>query len=235
MKIEILYGELCNLFGDAFNIKYLEKCLPDASFIYTGIEDTPLFTKEHVDLVYMGPMSENTQELVISKLSKYKKEIKDNINNNTNFLITGNAIEVFGKYIENEDGSKIQGLGIFDVYAKRQMMKRFNAFTIGSFNNIEVVGFKSQFTQMYGNNNKYFLDVIRGTGINPESNKEGIKDHNFIATYLLGPILVLNPLFTKYLLKQMGSKKLDLIYEKESLLAYQRRVEEFKDTKRNLN
>lgn len=235
MKIEVLYGELCNLFGDAFNIKYLEKCLPNATFIYTGIEDVPLFTKEHVDLVYMGPMSENTQELVISKLSKYKKELKENIKNNINFLITGNAIEVFGSYIENEDGSKIECLGLYDIYAKRQMMKRFNAFTIGTFNDIEVVGFKSQFTQMYGNNDKYFLDVIRGCGINPDSNKEGIKDHNFIATYLLGPILVLNPLFTKYLLKQMGSQNLDLIFEKESLLAYQQRVEEFKDTKRNLN
>src|SRR5574344_2454954 len=135
MKIEILYSEFANLFGDFANVKYLEKCLPKAKFIYTGIEDVPLFTHDKVDLIYMGPMSESNQELVINKLSKYKKEIKDNISNNTNFLITGNAIEVFGKYIENEDGSKIQGLGIFDVYAKRQMMKRFNAFTIGSFNN----------------------------------------------------------------------------------------------------
>lgn len=236
MKIEILYSELCNLFGDFANIKYLEKCLPKAKFIYTGIEDVPVFTHQKVDLVYMGPMSEDTQELVISKLMPYKNEIKENIKNNTNFLVTGNALEIFGKYILNEDGTKIDGLGIFNVYAERAMMKRFNTLVLGNFKDIEMVGFKSQFTQMYGNNEKkYFIDVIRGTGINKLSNKEGIKDHNFIGTYLLGPILILNPLFTKYLLKQMGAKKTNLVYEKEAMLAYSKRLEEFKDMNRNLD
>ncbi len=32
----------------------------------------------------------------------------------------GNALEVFGKYIENEDGSKIEGLGITELYAKKR-------------------------------------------------------------------------------------------------------------------
>lgn len=235
MIIEVLYSELCNLFGDSANIKYLEKCLPKARFIYTGIEDVPAFTHEKVNLIYMGPMSENTQELVISKLSKYKKEIKDNIDNDVNFLIVGNALEVFGKYIENEDGTKIEGLSIFDVYAKRDMMKRYNTLVLGTFNDIEMVGFKSQFTQMYGDNSQYFIDVKRGTGINKESIKEGIKVNNFIGTYLLGPILIINPLFTKYLLNKMGSKDTTLVYEKEAMLAYNKRLEEFKDMNRKLD
>lgn len=235
MKIEILYSEFANLFGDFANVKYLEKCLPKAKFIYTGIEDVPLFTHDKVDLIYMGPMSESNQELVINKLSKYKKEIKDNIKDNTNFLITGNAIEVFGKYIENDDGSKIDGLGIFNVYSKRNMMKRFNTLVLGNFKDIEIVGFKSQFTQMYGDNSNYFIDVVRGTGINPDSNKEGIKQNNFIATYLLGPILIVNPLFTKYLLSKIGAKDNKLVYEDELLIAYEERLKEFKDPNRNLD
>ena len=27
MKVEILFSEVCNLFGDSWNAKYLEKCL----------------------------------------------------------------------------------------------------------------------------------------------------------------------------------------------------------------
>ena len=33
MKIEILFPEFCNLFGDTYNMIYLEKTLPDAEFI----------------------------------------------------------------------------------------------------------------------------------------------------------------------------------------------------------
>ena len=40
MKIEMLYPEVCNLFGDISNIKYLKKCLPDAEIIKTEIIKT---------------------------------------------------------------------------------------------------------------------------------------------------------------------------------------------------
>ena len=33
MKIEVLFPEFCNLFGDAYNMVYLEKTLPEAEFI----------------------------------------------------------------------------------------------------------------------------------------------------------------------------------------------------------
>ena len=32
MKIEVLFPEFCNLFGDAYNMVYLEKTLPEAEF-----------------------------------------------------------------------------------------------------------------------------------------------------------------------------------------------------------
>ena len=31
MKIEVLFPEFCNLFGDAYNMVYLEKTLPEAA------------------------------------------------------------------------------------------------------------------------------------------------------------------------------------------------------------
>ena len=36
MKIEILYPEFCNLNGDMGNMKYLEKCIPEAEIIETS-------------------------------------------------------------------------------------------------------------------------------------------------------------------------------------------------------
>ena len=130
MKIETLFPEFCNLFGDISNIKYLKKCLPNAEFIDSSIDQEPAFVKEDVNLIYLGPMTERTQEKVINKLQPYKERIIELINKGTVFLFTGNALEVLGKYIENEDGSKIEGLGIFDVYAKRDMMHRHNSLCI---------------------------------------------------------------------------------------------------------
>ena len=50
MKIEMLYPEVCNLFGDISNIKYLKKCLPDAEIIKTEINSEPAFVTQDVDI-----------------------------------------------------------------------------------------------------------------------------------------------------------------------------------------
>lgn len=228
MKIEILFPEFCNLYGDMFNMKYLKKCLPNAEFIETALEEEPAFVKENVSLIYLGPMTEKTQEKVISKLLPYKEKILELIENNVVFLFTGNAIEVLGKYIENEDGTRIDGVGIFDVYAKRDMFHRHNSFLIGKYEDIEVIGFKSQFTMLYGDNsNMAFLEVEKGIGINKESKLEGIKKNNFIGTYLIGPLLILNPLFTKKILEMLGVEN-EVALKEDTMAAYEARLKELR-------
>ena len=140
MKIEMLYPEVCNLFGDISNIKYLKKCLPDAEIIKTEINSEPAFVTQDVDMIYMGPMPENIQEVAIRKLRPYKERIEELIKKNVVFLVTGNA---FG-------------------------------------------------------------------------------------TYLIGPILILNPLFTKKLIQMLGVKEPTIAFEKETMAAYEQRLEEFK-------
>lgn len=232
MKIEVLFPEFGNLFGDSSNISYLRKCLPDAEIIETSINSTPTFVEQDVNLIYMGPMSERAQEIVIKKLLPYKVRIEELIEKNVTFLFVSNSVEVLGKYIENEDGSKISGLGIFDIYAKRDMMNRKNSNVIGKFEDIEVVGFQSQFTDVYGENKEnYFLELDAGIGIGENSKFEGIRRNNFIGTYVIGPILILNPLFTQKLLKMMGVEEPKLALEKEVMAAYEARLKEFKKFK----
>ena len=91
-------------------------------------------------MIYMAPMPESIQELAIKKLEPYKERIKELIDKKVVFLLVGNAVEVFGKYIENEDGSKIEALGLLDLYAKRDMMHRHNSAFIGDFEDIKVIG-----------------------------------------------------------------------------------------------
>ena len=75
MKIEILYPELCTLYGDKGNMQYLKLCLPDAEFVETTLNAKPLFLTEDIDLVYMCSMSEKSQEVILSRLLPLKEEI----------------------------------------------------------------------------------------------------------------------------------------------------------------
>ncbi len=229
ITIEILFPEFCNLYGDISNMEYLKKCMPKANFIETAFDEEPTFNKQKVNLIYLGPMTESRQEKVIQKLMPYKEKIEKLIEENTIFLITGNAIEVFGDKIENEDGSKIQALGIFDIYAKRDMLHRHNSIFVGTWEDTQLVGFKSQFTFSYGENSKnYFAKVEKGIGLNKESNLEGIQQNNFIATYLIGPILILNPYFTEKLIQKMGIEKPNIAFREDLIQAYNQRLEELK-------
>ena len=230
IKVEVLYPEFCNLFGDDFNARYLEMCDDSIELIRTNLNSEPYFVKnDDVRMIIMGAMTEDGQELCLEKLKPHKERIEELINKDVVFLLTGNSLELFGKSIENEDGSSIECLNIFGTVAKRNMLDRHNSLFIGEFEDIDVVGFKSQFAHSYGN-----IDDIGafkkkgGVGFSPESNYEGVRIHNFFATYLLGPILVMNPLFTKKIMELLGIKNPHVKYEDVSLKAYNKRVEEFK-------
>lgn len=232
MKIEILFPETCNLYGDIQNMEYLKKCLPDAEFINTGLDEDPRFINEKIDLIYLGPMTERMQEKVIQKLLPYKEKIEELIDKGTVFLFTGNALEVLGKYIENEDGTRIEGIGIFDTFAKRDMMHRYFGAVLGEGTGLDFVGFKVTFSFSYGENKDcYFFDVKKGIGLNKDSKLEGIRKNNFIGTYLIGPILIMNPLFTKYLITLLGVDEPKLAFEEEIIDAYNDRLEEFKSNR----
>ena len=236
MKIEILFPEISNIYGDSGNVMYLKQSIPNVEIIETNLGEKPAFIEDEIDLIYLGSMTEKMQEKAINSLMEYKENIKIGINEGQAFLCTGNAIEIFGQYIENEDGSKIDGLNILDIYSKRDMMHRYNSLFLGEFEGIKIVGFKSQFSHEYGDNaTNYFAKVIRGSGLNKNSKLEGIKVNNFIATTILGPILVLNPEFTKYFIKNiLKQENVSIAFEEEAMEAYRKRLAEFEDKKRKL-
>ena len=234
MKIEALFPELCNLFGDAMNVEYLHRAVPEAELTKTSLKDRPAFLDGNTNLVYLGSMTESAQDTASKQLLPHREQILESIESGTVFLITGNALELFGTRIENEDGSYIKTLGVFDLFAKRQMMKRYSSIYLGSFGDMDIVGFKSQFAHNYDDgdgNVPALFQTLRGAGRKPGQAEEGVRIHNLMATNLLGPLLLLNPPFTHYLLNLLGAEKRELPYEKEATTAYKARVKEFKNPK----
>ena len=76
MRIEVLFPELGNLYGDHGNIQYLTACVPETEVIYTGNLQEPEFVRGTVDLIYLGSMSEKNQELAIGRLAPYADRLK---------------------------------------------------------------------------------------------------------------------------------------------------------------
>lgn len=232
MVVEILFQEVCGLYGDSQNATYLQATLPNAEFVFTKLCDTPYFVENTPDLIYIGCMSEATQRRVIEKLLPYKDRIEALIEGGTPILATGNAGEIFAKEIDYvTEKIKISGLGIFDLTVKTDLFKRFNGMVLGEFENMEIVGFRSQFSFLYGDNSKnYFVKCLRGEGINKESHLEGMRKNNLICTQMIGPILPLNPLFCEYFISLAGIA-VTAAYKETAMAAYEQRLKEFHDPK----
>ncbi len=225
MKIEVLFPEFANLFGDCWNWRYLAHCLPEAELIQTGYGDEPRFVSEKVDLIIMGAMTEHGQELAIKKLMPHRDRLRRLIDTGVVFLMTANAGEVFCEYIENEDGSRIAGLGLVPLHAKRDMMHRFNSIELCSFEDMELVGFKAEFSQLYGDNSSFsFAEAKYGIGINKKSKLEGVRIKNYFSTSLVGPFIMMNPPFVKYLMRLLGVQEPVLPYEAANMAAYESRL-----------
>lgn len=229
MKIEIMYPELCCLYGDKGNTMFLQQCLPDAEFIYTELNETPHFLSEDIDLCCMYSMSEQSQEWILSRLMPCRDQIaKCFETGKTLFLLTGNALELLGKYIQREDGSKVEALGIFDTYTVRQAPKRFNTLIQAEFAGMQLLGYTSRFSHTYGVTEALAMARVSiGTGCEPGGKLEGIRSGRIIATYLLGPLLVANPDFAKWLLAELGINQPKLPFEADLYKAYEVRKQEF--------
>ena len=210
-------------------MEYLRRCSDEIEVINTNHMDTPAFVNEDVDMIYLGCTTERKQEQIIGILSQYRDRIIELIDKGVIFLATGNAVEIFGNYIEDA-GRKIDALGIFDFYSVRYMSRdRHNSQFIGTFDDITVLGHRSQFSFAYGDFDDNFIDIQKGIGMNPDTKKEGVRRNNFYGTYSLGPFLILNPLFAKKLMRIMGIDD-TLCFEKEIVEAYEYRLTELNRT-----
>ena len=136
----------------------------------------------------------------------YQNEIRKAIMTNKHFLVTGNAIEFFGEYI-NINEVKYPALNIFP-YRVLHENYRIVGSVVMSMTGIKekIIGFQNRCGIMIDDDRPLFK-VIEGTGCYINSNKEGYWYRNFFGTYIFGPLLIRNPHFTNYLLKSIMSTK----------------------------
>ena len=236
--VEVLCSDAARLYGDLQNIEYLKKSCSDIKVIEDSLGGTPYFAGNTPDLIYLGSTTEKGQAYIIKNLLPYRERLCEMIDGGVHLLITGNALEIFGREIIDADGTSLKGLDLLPITAKRDMHKRYNALYIGTFEDetekMRIVGIKSQFGHSYWQENdvRGWFMTDRGDGLNPEIRMEGIRINNFTATYLMGPLLILNPPLAKWLLKELGVENPTLAFERDAMAAYEARIAEYSDPKR---
>ena len=198
IKIAYLYYDLMNLYGENGNILALKKHLENhnvkVEIHYLTIMDEIDFKK--YDFYYLGSGNDEAYNLALNHLKKYIEQVKEAIEDNKFFLATGNSLCLFGE------------LNILDFVPEKTEFRIVGEqeYYLDNLKN-KVIGFQNRDYILKFVKEKHLFEVYMGTGYIPKSIVEGIKHNNFYGTFLLGPLLIRNPHFTEYLIKQLFKEK----------------------------
>ncbi|MDR1356013.1 MAG: hypothetical protein LBJ43_07180 [Propionibacteriaceae bacterium] len=238
MIIEHLYPEVANLYGDPYNVEILRLSRPDALVIETQLAEAPAFAvRDDIDLVYLGSMTEAAQQQAADALEPYRERIALLVRLGKHFLFTGNALDLVGERVVNHDmGYEFAGLGFFQFVTTLRMFSRVHNRMFTTVNGLPMVGYRSTFSYHALRGEQRSVDwgfghIVQGQGLAAGCD-EGVRLHNLIATEIIGPLLITNPLFTKQLLAVIGGGDAPLAHEEALLAAYQARLAEFRDPRR---
>lgn len=227
-----LYPDLMSIYGDRGNIITMQKRCEWRGISIT-IKPITLETSEaklaKCDLLFMGGAQDQQQTIVSKDLRDKGKILKAMIEEETPGLFICGAYQFLGNYYQEADGTKIQGLGIFDLYTvnpgikhKRlignvaaKLSEHFLSISNMPYAISTIVGFENHGGRTYlGRDTTSFAKIVGGFGNNGEDHTEGAVYKNAIGTYFHGPLLPKNPHIADWLIEKALMKK----YKKEILL-----------------
>ncbi len=228
LTIGWLYPELMSTYGDRGNIIVLTKRCEwrGITVIIKQIEfKTGRKDIEACDLIFGGGAQDRQQAIVIDDLRKNKGPVlKKLFDRGVPGLFVCGAPQLLGHYYMTGDGTKLEGLGIFDMVSKHfgKRKPRCIGNTIGELRTENsmtkelarrtIVGFENHGGRTYlGKGVKPFAKIIKGCGNNGEDGTEGAVYKNCIATYSHGPFLPKNPHIADWFI----STSLEVKYKKK--------------------
>lgn len=212
MKIVIghLFYDLLNLYGESGNILALKRALEnkDIEVEIKQISINDELDLDELDYIYIGSGTENNQIIALDYLKKYKSDIIEAINSHKFFLATGNAIELFGKEIVVDDNFKVEAIGAFDYYTVRTDNRIVSECSFEfKENDNKIIGFTNHQGITKDIKSPLFLKYKEDS--NEILLEDGIHEKNFFGTYVIGPLLVRNPEFLEYIIKELISSRED--------------------------
>lgn len=222
MKLLYLCPDLMNLYGDSGNLRALERRLADQGE-ETAVDRRTIgdaLDLTGYDFLYMGSGTERSQKAALEYLRPYAGALKAAMEGGTFALFTGNSASMLGREIIDADGKAWPGLGLVDFTAREQRETRFTGDAIVRHPDLPdaLVGFINKCEDWEGNVPPLFQTVM-GRGNRGDTVDEGFRVHNFLGTHLIGPVLVKNPHFHRWLLERLLGRELepmDCSYEEKA-------------------
>ena len=199
LKILWMYHDLMDLYGDKGNIETL-RYRASKRGINVVVDTCTLQEKRNIedyDIFFLGGGADKEQTLIYKDLLARKESILKAKESGTAFLLICGGYQLFGQYYLDQDGQKIDGLGIYDYYTESSDRDHRCIGNIVVKTNIHdkevtVVGFENHGGQTKAVSNP-FGKVLVGHGNTYKGEYEGYMDAQTIATYMHGPLLPKNP------------------------------------------
>ncbi len=207
LNIGWLYPELMNVYGDIGNIIVLSKrcewrgIKANIKYLDIGFAVNEL---EDCDILFMGGAQDRQQKIVASDLKVKAKKLKEKIEAGTPGLYVCGAYQFLGKFYKEADGSKVNGLGIFDLYTENpgENLKRLIGNVVIESKFGKLIGFENHGGRTFlGKSVEHLGKVLKGFGNNGEDSFEGAVYKNSVGSYFHGPILPKNPKLADFLIK----------------------------------
>lgn len=229
IKIAHLYYDLMNLYGENGNVRCLEKYLKKAnisvSISYLSIHDPIDF--DLYDVFYIGSGNKENFLLTLQDIKKYENKIKE-VFENKFFLVTGNALNLFGNtYTNNKTTYDCLHLLNFDSKERKRRIVGEKLYKTPFIKEC-IIGFENRSSMIVHNKEEKLFEAVSSS----KGKTEGVYTHHFYGTYLLGPLLVRNPYFTQFFIKEFCKmKKISCKYKIDSieLTAYEKYLEHFEN------
>ncbi|MBR0479156.1 MAG: glutamine amidotransferase [Solobacterium sp.] len=214
LKVLWLFDNLMDLYGDRGNIQVLkERCAR------RGIEctvDTYRLGDDKkcsdYDIVFMGGGADHEQNLLYEDLLGLKDDIAYSFEKGTQYLLICGGYQLFGQYYLDQDGIRLDGLGLYDYYTEATTDR--NNRCIGNIavevtidgETFKAVGFENHGGQTR-NVDTPLGRTLSGHGNTADSGYEGFVTDNVIGTYMHGPLLPKNPRIADILIKRALRRK----------------------------
>lgn len=204
IAIAHLYPGEMNIYGDWGNIITLRKRLQwrgmETEYVPISLDEDHDFTR--FDIVFGGGGQDKGQVAVAEDLQRHRDNLHKAIADGVVFVAVCGIYQLFGRQFTTSSGSQLPGVGVFD------------AETVGSDDRLignivvqtewgELVGFENHSGKTRLATEQSALGrVVRGHGNNGDDRFEGALTHNVFGTYLHGPLLPKNPVFTDEILRR---------------------------------
>lgn len=214
LRLAYLYPKLLNIYGDNGNVLVLKKRCEwrGIDLIIDEIDVNDNISENLYDLYFIGGGQDKQQIEASKALMRQKENLMIAQENNAVMLSICGGYQLFGEYYEMQNGEKIQGINLLDIYTltqeKRQTGNVVSSCLIPNIGNL--VGFENHCGTTFIKENsktKPLAKITTGFGNNGKDKFEGAYKKNVFGTYLHGSFLPKNPLFADYLLQLALTRK----------------------------